>query len=251
MIRLLIADDHEVVREGLRLILSKAPNIRVHCLPSKGLGLCDTPFADLWDILLLDITITRESDGLEVLRRMRQRHCGLPVLVMSANSEEECGLRALKAGAAGFIRTTSSPEEVVRAIHKVAAHGRYVSPLMAEKLAEHLDQPVEQPPEEILSSREFEVFLRLAAGERPTAIARSLGLSIKTISTHRSHILDKLNLKTNCHLVHYAIQRNLVELNVNGTANAFFSRQPEISLVADHRPYCRPAATPLAAGPFR
>jgi len=232
MIRVLIADDHEVVREGLRLILSKAPNVQVEAVAAKELGLGGAPLADPWDVLLLDVTVTRDSDGLEVLRRMRQLHCTLPVLVISVHSEEECGVRALKAGAAGYIRTTSSPAEVVRAIHKVAAHGRYISPLMAEKLAERLDQRGEPPAEDILSTREFEVFMRLAAGERPTAIARSLGLSIKTISTHRSRILDKLNLKTNCHLVHYAIQRNLVGLNGNGNGSGFFCGKPAVSLVS-------------------
>jgi DNA-binding NarL/FixJ family response regulator len=222
MIRVLIADDHEVVREGLRLILSKAPNLQVQTMATKELAVSSSPLPDFWDVLLLDITVTRDSDGLELLRRMRQLHSALPVLVISVHSEEECGVRALKAGAAGYIRTTSSPAEVVRAIHKVAAHGRYISPLMAERLAERLDQSGEQPAEDILSTREFEVFMRLAAGERPSAIARSLGLSIKTISTHRSRILDKLNLKTNCHLVHYAIQRNLVGLNGNVNAEGFF-----------------------------
>lgn len=237
MIRVLIADDHEVVREGLRLILSKAPNLQVQAVATKDLALCGARLANLRDVLLLDITVTRDSDGLEVLRQMRQLHSALPVLVISVHSEEECGVRALKAGAAGYIRTTSSPAEVLRAIHKVAAHGRYISPLMAEKLAERLDQRGEQPAEDILSTREFEVFMRLAAGERPTAIARSLGLSIKTISTYRSRILEKLNLKTNCHLVHYAIQRNLVGLNGNGNSSGFFCGKPAVSLASTAKPY--------------
>lgn len=236
MIRVLIADDHEVVREGLRLILSKAPNLQVQAVSTKDLAHCSARLANLWDVLLLDITVTRDSDGLEVLRQMRQLHSALPILVISVHSEEECGVRALKVGAAGYIRTTSSPAEVLRAIHQVAAHRRYISPLMAEKLAERLEQRGEQPAEDILSTREFEVFMRLAAGERPTAIARSLGLSIKTISTHRSRILEKLNLKTNCHLVHYAIQRNLVGLNGSGNSG-FFCGKPAVSLASTAKPY--------------
>jgi DNA-binding NarL/FixJ family response regulator len=208
MIRVLIADDHALVREGLKLVLSRALDMQVTSTAIKGLTLDGAPRLAVWDVLVLDVTVSRNGDAFEILRRIRGVHPSLPVLVISVHSEEECGLRALRAGAAGYIRTSSSPEELVRAIRRVAAHGRYLSAALAEMLAARLDHD-EDTPEDILSNREFQVFLRLAAGERPTSIARALRLSIKTISTYRSRILEKLHLETNCHLIHYAIQRDL------------------------------------------
>lgn len=227
MIRVLIADDHALVREGLSLLLSRAADIEVQSMPTKELRLYSR-LEELCDVLVLDITITRDGKGMELLKQIRQLDCMLPVLVISVHPEEECGVRMLKAGAAGYVSTTSLPEELIVAIRKIATHGRYISPRMAEALAEHLDHDDGAPPENILSTREFEVFLLLASGERPTTIARSLRLSIKTISTYRTRILEKLHLKTNWHLVRYALQRELV-YNVDENQSGSSYRKSAVS----------------------
>lgn len=222
MIRVLIVDDHALVREGLKLLLSQAPDMLVQSFPYSSLELHTSRLEELCDVLVLDVTLIHDGKGLDMLKRIRQLHWNLPVLVISVHSEEECGIRAFKAGAAGYITTSTLPEEATQAVRRIAQHGRYISSSMAEALAQRLGQHDEEPPEHILSTREFEVFLRLACGERPTNIARSLRLSIKTISTYRSRILEKLHLKTNCQLVYYALQRDLLsDLDDSGSVGIY------------------------------
>jgi len=230
MIRVLIADDHAIVREGVRLILATVPDMQVQSTSSQELERPHLPLAALCDVLVLDVTLPGDGSGLDPLRRVKELSSVPPVLVISAHSEDQCGVYALRAGAAGYVSTTSSPGELVKAIRRIAGGGKYISPRMAEALAQRLEHDDEQPPEDILSTREFQVFLRLAAGERPTSIAHALKLSIKTISTYRSRILEKLNLKTNCHLFHYAIQRDLVfGLHGNEAEPSVFSRRSAVS----------------------
>jgi len=210
MVRVLVADDHAIMREGLRLVLTSVPDFEVEAVSIKELEARQYLLTGLWNVVVLHVAMPGDGTGLDVLRRLKRFCSMLPVLVVSFHPEASCGVLALKPGASGYIRTNSLPGELVRAIRKVAAGGKYITPSLAETLADRLYDPAGQPGHHILSAREFEVFVRLAAGERPTSIAASLNLSIKTVSTYRSRILDKLRLKSNCQLVHYAIERDLI-----------------------------------------
>jgi len=225
MVRVLVADDHAIMREGLRLQLAPIPDFVVEAISIKELEACR--LVGLWNVVVMNVAMPGDGTGLDMLRRLKHLCAMLPVLVISIHPEDSCGVLALKSGAAGYIRTNSSPAELAKAVRKVAAGGKYITPSLAETLAERLHDPAGQPDHDILSAREFEVFVRLAAGERPTSIANSLNLSIKTVSTYRSRILDKLRLKSNCQLVHYAIERDLI-FGVTGqgaAANGLISRK--------------------------
>jgi len=163
-----------------------------------------------WDVVVLDITMPGRS-GLEVLREIKRVHPKLPVLILSMHPEDQFAVRVLKSGAAGYMTKESAPEELVGAIKKVIAGGRYVSNSLAEMMAQYLDVDVNKPPHERLSDREFQVLRMLASGKTVTEVAKELSLSVKTISTYRGRILEKMAMKTNAELTHYAIQNRLVE----------------------------------------
>jgi len=163
-----------------------------------------------WDVVVLDITMPGRS-GLEVLREIKRVHPKLPVLILSMHPEDQFAVRVLKSGAAGYMTKESAPEELVGAIKKVIAGGRYVSNSLAEMMAQYLDVDVNKPAHERLSDREFQVLRMLASGKTVTAVAKELSLSVKTISTYRGRILEKMAMKTNAELTHYAIQNRLVE----------------------------------------
>jgi len=163
-----------------------------------------------WDVLLLDITMPGRS-GLDILRELRQERPKLPVLLLSMHSEDQFATRALKGGAAGYLPKESAPEELVKAIRKVHAGGKYVSSTQAEKLVHVFDGQADRAPHETLSNREYEVLRLIASGRTVTQIAEQIGLSVKTISTYRTRILEKMAMKTNAQLTHYAIKNQLVE----------------------------------------
>ena len=164
-----------------------------------------------WDVVVLDITMPGRS-GLEVLREIRKSKPKLPVLVLSMHPEGQFAVRVLKRGASGYMTKESAPEELVGAIKKVLAGGRYVSPSLAEKLASYLSGgDGQKPPQEKLSDREFQVLRLIASGKMVSEIAQELSLSVKTISTYRSRILEKMGMKNNAELMHYAMQHQLVE----------------------------------------
>jgi two-component system, NarL family, invasion response regulator UvrY len=210
MIRALIADDHAVVRQGLRQILQETSDMQVTGEAATGPEALERARGDSYDVVVLDITLPGRS-GFEVLKELRVERPELPVLVLSMHAEEQFAVRLLKAGAAGYLNKETAPEELVKAIRKVVAGGRYVSPTLAEKLAFEIDAGSDKLAHETLSDREFQVMRMLASGKTVKEIAAELSLSVKTISTYRARILAKMNLHTNAELIHYAITNQLVE----------------------------------------
>jgi two-component system, NarL family, invasion response regulator UvrY len=209
MIRALIADDHAVVRQGLRQILMETPDMVVTGEACNGPEALEQARGGAYDVVVLDITMPGRS-GFEVLKELRLEDPALPVLVLSMHSEEQFAVRLLKAGASGYLNKESAPEELVKAIRKVVSGGRYVSPRLAEKLAFEIDSGSDKLLHETLSDREFQVMRMMASGQTVKEIAAELALSVKTISTYRARILDKMNLHTNAELIHYAIQNQLI-----------------------------------------
>lgn len=210
MIRVLIADDHAIVREGIRAILAKEPDMRVEGEAANSLDAFQQARTGHWDVLVTDLAMPGRTKGLDLIREIKAMKPGLPVLVLSIHAEEHYGVHALKAGASGYLNKEAVPGELVKAIRKLAGGGRYISSTLAEVMAERLSGRSERPLHEMLSEREFEVYLNLVLGKTATEIARELALSVKTISTYRVRILEKLHLKNNCELIHYSIQESLL-----------------------------------------
>jgi two-component system invasion response regulator UvrY len=210
MIRVLIADDHPIVRQGLRQILSEIPDMVVAGEAVNGQQALDQVRAGGWDVLVLDITMPDRS-GLDILKELKHQQPHLPVLVLSIHAEEQFAVRLLKAGASGYLTKENAPDELVKAIRKVVDGGKYISQSLAESLAFSLDVASDRPPHETLSDREFQVMQLMASGKTLTEIAEELSLSPKTVSTYRTRLLEKMNLKTNAEIVRYAIEKGLVE----------------------------------------
>jgi two-component system, NarL family, invasion response regulator UvrY len=210
MIRVLVADDHAVVRRGLRQILAETPDIHVGGEAADGAEVLRLVRAERWDVVVLDINLQR-SNGLEILAEIRRERPDLPVLILTVYSEEQYALRAVKAGAAGFLNKESAQENLIDAVRKVAGGGRYVTAALAERLATFVAAKHEGAPHEKLSNREFEIMKLIASGKSVGEIARDLALSAKTVSTHRTRILGKMDVKTNAELTHYAVRNKLVE----------------------------------------
>jgi DNA-binding NarL/FixJ family response regulator len=210
MIRALIADDHAVVRQGLKQILGDTPEMVVAGEATTGQEVLDKIRAETWDVVVLDISMPDRS-GLDVLKQLRSERPKLPVLVLSMHSEDQYAVRALKAGASGYLTKDSAPDELVKAIRKVVSGGRYVGSCLAERLAFEIGADSSKLPHETLSDREFQVLRLIASGKSVTEIAAELYLSSKTVSTYRVRLLKKMNLKTNAELMHYAMQNHLVD----------------------------------------
>ena len=207
-IKILIADDHTVVRRGLEQIIAETPDIVVTGEASNGWEVLDKVSNGNYDEVILDIAMPGK-DGMEVLNQIKHEKPGLPVLILSMYPEEQFAVRALRSGASGYLTKESAPDELVSAIRKVSTGGKYISSALAEKLA-FLLQNMERPLHEALSDREYKVMCLIASGKTVTEIANELSLSIKTISTYRSRVLEKMNLKNNAELTHYAIKNQLV-----------------------------------------
>jgi len=210
MIRALIADDHAVVRQGLKQILGDTPEMVVAGEATNGQEVLDKVRAETWDVVVLDISLPDRS-GLDILKQLRSERPKLPVLVLSMHSEDQYAMRVLKAGASGYLTKDSAPDELVKAIRKVVSGGRYVSSFLAEKLAFEIGTDSSRLPHETLSDREFQVLRLIAAGKSVTEIAAELYLSVKTVSTYRARLLEKMNLGTNAELMHYAMQNHLID----------------------------------------
>jgi two-component system invasion response regulator UvrY len=209
MTRILIADDHAIFREGLKQILEDVPDMVVVDDASCGQEVLDKVAKNDYDLLLLDIAMPGLS-GLETLKLLKGQKPKLRVLVLSMYPEEQYAVRAIKAGASGYITKASASEELLEAIRKVSQGGRYISVSIAEKLL--FDIEPEQSPHERLSNREYQIFCMIARGKTVSEIALELFLSVKTVSTHRVHILDKMKMKSNAELTNYAIKHNLVSM---------------------------------------
>ena len=207
--RVLIVDDHEVVRDGVKRLLEEQPGGIVCGEAGSPEEAIRRALAAEWDAVVLDLSVAGRS-GLEVLKELKQLRPRLPVLVLTMHSEEQYARRVFKAGAAGFITKDSPRAELSKAIHKVLEGGRYLSPALAERLAQDLERG-DRPPDETLSDREFQVMRLIASGKTLSEIAALLALSDKTISTYRARLLEKMGMRTNAELTHYAIQNKLVD----------------------------------------
>lgn len=209
MTRVLIVDDHEVVRDGLKRMLDERADAVAFGDASTAVEALRLAREQDWDVTVLDLSLGNRS-GLEVLKDLKQVRPSLPVLVLTMHTEEQYARRAFKAGAAGYISKDSPRAELIAAIEKVIKGGRYVSPSLAERLILDLERGSDRPPHEILSDREFQVMCLIASGKTVGEIADMLALSDKTISTYRARILEKMGMKTNAELTYYAIQNKLV-----------------------------------------
>lgn len=216
-LKVLIVDDHAIVREGVRQLLFDAGVATVIGEAESGIQALDMAGAEPWHVVLLDISLP-DTHGLEVLRQLRHRHPRLPVIVFSMYGEGQFALRALKAGAAGYICKRASATQIVPAVRQVAEGRRYVSPAVAETLADYLAPDSDIPPHERLSDREYQTLCLLGSGKRLTDIAHALSLSVKTVSVYRSRLLEKMRLSNNAELTYYVMQHGLVsaEMSIAG-----------------------------------
>jgi len=210
MKRILIVDDHEVLREGVKRIFDKQVGAITFGEASSGPEALRLVRQKDWDIVVLDLSLTGQN-GLEVLKELKQIRPRLPVLILSMHTEVQFARRAFKAGASGYITKDSPRSELTKAINKVIDEGRYISQALAEKLFVDIGRDTDRLPHETLSDREFEVMRLIASGKTAGEIAKLLSLSDSTISTYRARILEKMGMKTNAELTHYAIQSKLVD----------------------------------------
>jgi two-component system, NarL family, invasion response regulator UvrY len=209
MIRLLLIDDHALIRAGIRRILEAHGDIEVAAEAGTGAEALEVIRTDRFDIILLDLSLPDYS-GIDLMKSIRSLLPHQKILVLSMHPEENYARRLIRAGAAGYLNKEAAPELLISAIRKIASGGRFVSPALAELLAIDLAEDASEAPHERLSDREFEVFERIVRGESVSEIARDLHLSPKTISTHRSRILLKMDLRNNADLIRYAIDQGLL-----------------------------------------
>jgi len=209
MIRVLIADDHAIVRKGLRQIVKEQAAYMEVEEAVDGQEVLEKIMVGVWDVLVLDISMPKRS-GLDILQEVRHSRPRLPVLVLSVHPEEQYAVRVLKAGAAGYMNKDCALDELVQAIQKVVGGGKYVSSTLAERLAFELSGQTDKLPHETLSDREFSVLLLIGAGRSVSEIAAELALSVKTVSTYRARILEKLNLHSNAEMIRYVIDSDLL-----------------------------------------
>ena len=208
MIKVLIVDDHPVVRRGLKQIIEDEPDMEI-AGEATNAGECFSLVRKMeCSLVLLDISLPDKS-GFDVLKQLRYEHPKLPVLILSVHPEDQYAVRFIKAGASGYLMKEGAPEELVKAIRKVHAGGKYVSASLAEKLASHLDTS-DKPPHENLSDREFQILCLIAKGESLKGIADKLCISEKTVSTYCSRIMEKMKMSTNSDLTRYALENHLV-----------------------------------------
>ncbi|UJR83263.1 response regulator transcription factor [Sandaracinus amylolyticus] len=209
MIKVLIADDHPVLRRGLREALSETDDILVAGEAASVHEVRERVRAERWDVILLDISL-QGGNGIELLPEIRKERPDARVLILTVYSEQQYAIRALRAGAAGFLTKEAAPEKLIEAIRKVAGGGRWVSPELAETLASLLAGETSGEPHERLSNRELEILKMIASGRTVSEIAKDLALSVKTVSTHRTRILHKMGMRTNAELTHYAVRHGIV-----------------------------------------
>jgi two-component system, NarL family, invasion response regulator UvrY len=210
VIKVVVVDDHAVVREGLKRIISENSGMTVSGEASDGDEALRVVHSAPCDVVLLDITMPVKN-GLDVLKELHSQSPRLPVLVLSMHAEDQYAIRMLRAGAAGYLTKESAPVKLIQAIRKVVRGGKYISQTLAEKLAVDLDDNSRKTPHELLSDREYQVLCMIASGKTVTETANELDLSVKTISTYRMRILEKLKMKHNADLTRYAIKQGLVD----------------------------------------
>lgn len=208
LMKILIADDHPIVREGMKQIIAKAPDMTIGGEALNGQETLAKIEAEDFDAVVLDINMPGR-DGLDILKEIRRSRPTLPVLLLSMYSEDQVAVRALKAGASGFLNKESAPRELVHALRKIIGGGKYVSETLAEKLALGLDANLKAAHHDELSDREFQVLKMIASGKDVGEIAEDLFISVKTVRTYRDRIMEKMNLKNDVELARYAIKHNL------------------------------------------
>lgn len=209
MKKILLVDDHKIVREGLRNLIEFETDLQVSGEASSGTQALKMVREKEFDAMVLDISMP-EKNGVDTLNELMEVSPNLPVLVLSGYSEDQYGLNLMRNGCKGYLSKNADSEEIIKAIRTVAAGKRYISTELAELMTNELSHPSEKQLHEMLSAREFQVFLKLAIGASPSVIADELGISIKTVSTYRSRILEKMVMKSNADLTHYAIRNGLI-----------------------------------------
>ena len=209
MTKILIADDHPVVRAGLKELLSGAFGKLTFTEAKTAQETIEMASKEEWSLVIPDVSMPGRS-GIDILSDLKRAQPKLPVLVLSMHPEEQFARRALKAGASAYMTKETVPEELVKAVRKVLAGGRYVSAALAEKLASDLREGTNLTPHEILSDREFQILQMIASGKTVTNIAEELALSVKTVSTYRARVLEKTGMRNNAELIRYAIENHLV-----------------------------------------
>jgi two-component system invasion response regulator UvrY len=210
MMKILTVDDHAIVRNGLKLLFEGRPETATFGEASNVQEAVRLIREQNWDVVVMDITLGDRS-GIEAMKELKSIRPKLPVLILTMHSEAQFARRAFRAGAAGYITKDSLPDENAKAINKVARGGKYVSPTLAEMLVMDVDSGIDKEPHERLSDRELEIMRLIASGKTVTEIADLLSRSVKTISTHRARILEKMGMQTNAEITYYVIQRKLIE----------------------------------------
>jgi DNA-binding NarL/FixJ family response regulator len=208
MIRIVIADDHAIVRQGLKQILEENADMRVVAEAVNGSEVLPLLRSNKCSVLLLDISMP-EMSGIAVLKRVREEMPALPVLILSIYAEDQYAVRLVRSGAAGYMTKESAPAEVVEAVRRVAKGGTYISVAVARMLCDDSTASPVQSPDQLLSGREYQIFLLLSAALTVSEVARDLQLSVNTVSTYRKRILEKLNLQNNAELMRYAVREHL------------------------------------------
>ena len=209
MIKILIADDHSIVREGLKQIVAESPEMAVRGEAVNGQQVLELVHKTNYDLILLDIAMPGRG-GIDTLKQLKIEKPEIPVLILSMYPEDQYAVRAIKAGASGYLTKESAPEELIGAIKKVAQGGKYVSTDLAEQLVENLGKNAEKMDHTTLSDREYQVMIMIASGKTVKEVADELSLSVKTISTNRTRALKKMGMKNNAEFAYYAIKQGLV-----------------------------------------
>lgn len=209
-IHVLIADDHAIVRQGLKQILSETDDLVVTGEADDGAEALQLARQQPWDVFLLDVSMPNRN-GIDTLKQLRKEFPRLPVLILSMHPEEQYAVRALKAGAAGYLTKQSAPEQLVTAIRQVAGGKKYVSAVVAQQLVEALADNSDKLPHERITDREYQVLVMIAAGNPLTQIAESLNLGVATVSTYRARLLEKMGLRSTAELIRYGLENGLVE----------------------------------------
>ena len=209
MIKILIADDHPYIREGLKKIISKEPGMTVADEVSNGQEALNKAWEKDYDVVLLDISMHGMS-GLDVLKQLKKQKPKLAILILTMHPEEEYAVRVLKLGAAGYLIKESAPDELIRAIKKVSEGGKYVSSSVAERLAFEIGADYSKPLHAALANREYRVMCMIGKGKTARKIAEELSLSVATVNSYRSRILEKMRMKTSSEIIYYAVKNNLI-----------------------------------------
>lgn len=223
--KILAIDDHVVAQEGLAKMLTVTLDAPTIVFANNAQQALEYIWKEQWDIAIMDLSMPGKN-GLDLLKELKAERPKLPVLIFSAHPESQLGIRALQNGAAGYLSKDAAAEELARAVKKIAGGGKYIRPSLAEKLAWHVDSISDRPLHESLSNREYDVMRRIAHGQTLKEIAGEMSLSIKTVSTYRRRILDKMKMTNNSELMRYCVQSKLIDLDGPGHRSLLIEQDP-------------------------